>query len=249
MVAVRSALFTGYLWGSALVLGLFCLPALASQRASMAVSKFWAAGCLRALRLLCDLSYTVEHPERLPTGAALVAVKHQSMWETLALTVLLDQPCFVLKKELASIPVFGWYCRANGFVFIDRAAGAKALRAMTTAAKAASLRRAQVVIFPEGTRVPPGRTAPYQPGVAALARAMVADVVPVAHDSGLYWRHPSARRLPGTVTLQVFEPIPGDTPRPELMRRLEAVIEPATRALEARAPYPLPEPEPAREPA
>ena len=242
MTALRSWAFTLYLWGSALVLGVFCLPALASPRASMAVSKFWAAGCLHALRLLCGLGYRVEHPERLPTGAALVAVKHQSMWETLALTVLLDRPCFVLKEELARIPIFGWYCRRDGFVFIDRSAGAKALRAMTTAAKDAAARGAQIVIFPEGTRVAPGQSAPYQPGVAALARAMDAACVPVAHDSGLYWRHPSVRRLPGTITLQVFEPIPAGTPRPELMARLEGVIEPATRALEARSPYPLPEP-------
>ena len=240
MTALRSSLFSLYLWGSALVLGVFCLPALASQRASMTVSKLWAAGCLHALRALCGLGYRVEHAERLPKGAALIAVKHQSMWETLALTVLLDEPCFVLKQELGRIPVFGWYCRANGFVFIDRSAGAKALRTMTTAAKAAAARGAQVVIFPEGTRVAPGQTAPYQPGVAALARAMDAACVPVAHDSGLYWRHPSARRLPGTITLQVFEPIPAGTPRPALMARLEAVIEPATRALEAKAPYPLP---------
>ena len=240
MTAFRSALFTAYLWGSAAIIGILCLPALASPRASMFVSKVWARSCLGALKILCRLGYRVENEERLPRGAGVIAVKHQSMWETLALTVLLEKPCFVLKKELASIPVFGWYCRADGFLFIDRAAGAKALRAMTAGAREAAARGAQVVIFPEGTRVPPGQAAPYQPGVAALCRAMVADCVPVAHDAGLYWRHPGVLRLPGTITLQVFEPIPGDTPRPALMRRLEDTIEPATRALEARSPHPLP---------
>ena len=242
MTGLRSLLFTLYLWGSALVLGVLCLPALLDQRASMAVSKVWARSCLGALRLLCGLDYRVENPERLPRGAGVVAVKHQAMWETLALTVLLDQPCFVLKKELASIPVFGWYCRADGFLFIDRAAGAKALREMTAGAKAAAAREAQLIIFPEGTRVPPGKTKPYQPGVAALVKVTGLPCVPIAHDAGMYWRHPGLVRLPGTVTLRVLEPIPADTPRAALLRELEARIEPASRALEAAAPHPLPQP-------
>ena len=230
---IRSFLFAAYLVLSALAVGVFCLPALLRRDWSLAVSKAWAGSVLRVLEAVCGLGYRVEGAERLPTGPGLVAAKHQAMWETLALTILLDRPAFVLKKELARVPVFGWFCRANGFVFVDRADGARALRSMTRGAQRAVSEGAQVVIFPEGTRAPVGRALPYHPGVAALARALDLPVVPVAHDSGRFWTHPGIRRRPGTVTVRVLPPIPADTPRKRLMADLEEAIEAETRALEA----------------
>ena len=232
MLRVRSLLFAVYMGASALVMGILCLPALLRRDWCLAVSKAWAGSVLLMLQVLCGLGHRVRHPERLPRGAGLLAVKHQSMWETLALTVILERPCFVLKKELSRIPVFGWYCRGNGFVFVDRADGARALRSMTKGAQRAAGEGAQVVIFPEGTRAGVGEALPYHPGVAALARAMDCPVVPVAHDAGRYWLHPSLLRKPGTITVDVLPPIPAQTPRRALMAALTDAIEPATRALE-----------------
>ena len=228
----RSVLFAAYLWASAAAVGFLCLPALARREWSLAVSKAWARSVLWALRATCGLGYAVEGADRLPHGAGLLAVKHQAMWETVALTALLERPCFVLKKELRAIPVFGWYCRANGFVFVDRKDGARALRAMTAAARRAADEGAQVVIFPEGTRARVGEALPYHPGVAALARATGLPVVPVAHDAGRYWTHPGLLRRPGTITMRVLDEIPPGTPRRELMTRLRDEVEAATRTLE-----------------
>lgn len=233
---IRSYVFALWMWGSAAVLGLLGLPALLHRPAAMAVSKLWARGVLGGLKLICGLGYTVRGRENLPEGAAVVAVKHQSMWETVALTVVLPEPCFVLKKELGTIPVFGWYCRANGFIFVDRLAGAKALRAMTAGAKAAADRGAQVVIFPEGTRVPLGRSLPYQPGVAALAKTIGAPIVPVAHNSAVYWRHPGLERRQGSIEIEIMAPLTPGLSRPALMAALEDAIEPATKRLEAADP-------------
>ena len=235
MLFFRSALFATYLLVSALVVGVFCLPALLNRDATIAVGKAWSANVLAALRVICGLDHRLVGAENLPRGPGLLAVKHQSMWETLALTSLLERPCFVLKKELGRVPIFGWYCRAAGFVFVDRADGARALRSMTAGAKRAAAEGAQVVIFPEGTRAAVGEARPYHPGVAALARAMAVPVVPVAHDSGRFWTHPGILRRPGTITLEVLAPIPAGTPRKPLMAALTDAIEPATRALEGEA--------------
>jgi 1-acyl-sn-glycerol-3-phosphate acyltransferase len=153
----------------------------------------------------------------------------------------LPDPSFVLKKELGQLPVFGWYARANGFVFVDRAAGASAMRAMTVGAKAAAARGQQVVIFPEGTRVGHGAPPRYLPGIAALSKALSLPAVPLAHDAGAYWGKGSEHRA-GTVRFRVLAPVPPGLPRRDLMQRLETVIEAETNALYARSGAEEPKP-------
>ena len=235
MSRLRSYVFAGYVVVSAALVGVFCLPALVSRDATIAAGRAWNRSVLTMLRVLCGVGYQVRGAERLPTGAGLIAAKHSSEWETIALASLLPRPCFVLKKELARVPLLGWYARRAGFIFVDRADGARALRSMTRQAERAARDGAQVVIFPEGTRAPVGRAGRYHTGVAALARATGVPVVPVAHDAGLYWRGFAGPHVPGTITMDVLAPIPAATPRRALMARLEDAIEPATRALEAAA--------------
>ena len=117
-------------------------------------------------------------------GAALVPVKHQSMYETMEIVLMLDQPALVLKRELVDLPLWGWVVRRYGNIPIDRAGGAAALRRMMRAAEAAIAEGRPIIIFPEGTRVPPGETPPLKSGFAGLYRALKLPVVPVAVDSG-----------------------------------------------------------------
>ncbi|HEV7287473.1 lysophospholipid acyltransferase family protein [Sphingomonas sp.] len=148
-------------------------------------------------------------------GPALYAVKHQAMYETLAMAAMLDAPAIVMKQELARIPVWGWVARQYGVIVIDRAGSAKALRAMMKEARAAVEEGRSVVIFPEGTRTPPGETPPLRSGFAGLYRAIKLPVIPVACETGKVWPRQGPKR-PGTVTFLYGDPLPPGLPREEI---------------------------------
>ncbi|MEO1657351.1 MAG: lysophospholipid acyltransferase family protein [Pseudomonadota bacterium] len=224
MTKLRSILFVASMMLSALIIGIVALPALLRRDWSLAISKFWCRTCLVSLKMLCGIDDQVHGSEHLPQGAAIIAAKHQSMWETLRLTTLLPQPSFVLKKELKHWPIFSWFARRNGFIFIDREAGASALRDMTNAAKAMAAEGAQIIIFPEGTRVQPDHDAEFQPGVAALAKALKVPTVPITHDSGKYWIQPGPEKRPGTVEMTVLPALPAPRDRKTYLADLQAAI-------------------------
>ena len=225
MNALRSLLFLASMMLSAIIIGLLALPALLKREWSIGISKIWAQTCLGALHLFCGIKDQVEGGEHIPQGAALIACKHQSMWETLKLTVLLPRPCFVLKKELKHWPFFSWFARRDGFIFIDREAGASALREMTEQAKARAAEGAQIIIFPEGTRVKPGEGVPFQPGVAALAKALGIPTIPVTHDSGAFWIQPGPEKRAGTVTMTFMPAIQAPKDRKAYLRHLKETID------------------------
>jgi len=170
----------------------------------------------------------------IPAGPHLYAAKHQSMYETLDLLVVLRDPAAVLKRELADMPLFGHVAKATGVIPVDRAGSATALRHMLRAATAARDDGRSVLIFPEGTRVLPGEQPPLQPGFAGLYKQLKVPVVPIALDSGLVWPRHSFIKRPGTVTMKFGEPIPPGLPREEIEARVHA----AMNALETDAARP-----------
>jgi len=170
----------------------------------------------------------------IPPGPYLIAVKHQSMFETLEMVRLAGLPVIVMKRELGDIPLFGFMTGQYGVIPVDRRAGAKALRAMVAGGKRAIASGRPVIIFPEGTRVAPGETPPLRAGFAGLYRALGLPVVPVAVDSGRLWGRGVVKRS-GTVTFKVGETIPPGLQRDEAERRVHAAI----NALEL-APQPRP---------
>jgi 1-acyl-sn-glycerol-3-phosphate acyltransferase len=160
---------------------------------------------------------------RIPPGASLIAVKHQSMFETLEMVRLAHTPVIVLKRELSVIPGFGWATRRYGVIPVDRKAGAKALREMVARGKEASESGRSIIIYPEGTRVTPGETPPLQSGFAGLYRALGLPVVPVALDSGRLWG-PNLPRGKGEVHFLIGEVIPPGLKREEIEARVHAAI-------------------------
>ena len=159
----------------------------------------------------------------IPPGPHLIAVKHQSMFETLEMFRLANTPVIVIKRELSDLPGFGWATRRYGVIPVDRKAGAKALRDMVARGKEAAQSGRQVIIYPEGTRVRTGETPPLQSGFAGLYRALGLPVVPVAVDSGRLWG-PNLPRGAGTVHFRIGEPIPAGLKREEIEARVHSAI-------------------------
>ena len=170
----------------------------------------------------------------LPPGPHLIAVKHQSMYETLEMVRLTHLPVIVMKKELADIPLFGFMTRQYGVIPVERSAGAKALRAMVAAAQNAIATGRPVAIYPEGTRVRVGETPELKSGFAALYRALGLPVVPVAVDSGRLWGRGLVHQN-GTVTFKVGDTIPPGLKRAEVEARVHAAINVLELAPQARA--------------
>ncbi len=191
----------------------------------------WARAMLAALRVICGVSHRVVGEENIPTGGAVIAANHQSMWETISLLAILPRPVMVFKKELARNPVYGVWTKYGG-VEIDRRAGVRALRELTRAAEEQVAMGRQLVLFPEGTRIKPGARVRFQPGVAAAAQATGAPCIPVAHNSGEHWRHPGPLKTPGEITLAFLPPIATEGPRKVFTKALEDAIAGARRDLQ-----------------
>ncbi len=228
MAALRSALFVLIFYGGTL---LWLVPAFAAvpfgRDSVRAVANAWARYHRGCAALLLGIRTRAEGA--VPTGPALVAAKHQSMFETIDLVVLLRNPALVMKRELADIPLWGALARRYGIIPIDRAGGAGALRRMLKAGEAAAAEGRPIAIFPEGTRVAPGEAPPLQPGFVGLYRALGLPVVPLALDSGRLWPRRGFVKRPGLVTMRFGEPIPPGLPRGEIEARVHAAI----NALEA----------------
>ena len=160
---------------------------------------------------------------KIPSGPHLIAVKHQSMLETMEMVRITNLPVIVIKKELADIPLFGWLTRRYGVIAVERSAGSKALRALVEEGRQAIATGRSVIIYPEGTRVRVGETPPLKSGFAALYRALGLPVVPVAVDSGRLWGRGIVHRS-GTVTLKVGQTIPPTLDRKSVEARVHAAI-------------------------
>ena len=228
MIKVRSALFLAWFVLLTLVMGIIFLPLLIFPRKATAwMARCWAMATLWGLRVFAGIDWQVRGAA--PTGGVLVASKHMSMWDTLALYLALEDPAIVLKRELLRIPFYGWYVSKAAAIAIDRSAGAEAVRRMTKRAMAVLDEGRPILIFPEGTRKKPGAPPDYKPGVAGLYNQLEIACIPVALNSGRYWQ--GFRKYPGTVTLEFLPPIPAGLKRREFMAELEARIETSTNKL------------------
>ena len=231
-VLVRSLVFNALFYVNITVRMVVALPTLLLPRVFMLrVLRGYARSTLWLLRVVCGVDVQWRGREKIPEGACIVACKHQSLWETFALFMLLEDPTYVLKRELMWLPLFGWLATKAGMIPVDRGARAAALARMTALARREIARSRQIVIFPEGTRRPPGAEPRYLPGVAYLYAETGLACVPVALNSGLFWPRRSLRRYPGTVLVEVLDPIPPGLDKRAFLVRLRTAIEEATARL------------------
>ncbi len=230
LLRLRSIAFNLSLYVTAVAIGLVATPALLLPRGAAV----WVIGNLSRLVIwLLKVTAGTRYEIRgtLPTGPALIASKHQSMWDTIIFTAILNDPAMVLKAELLWIPYYGWFSKKANMIAIDRGAGASAIRRLSAQGKAALAANRQIVIFPEGTRAAPGAKLDYKPGVAALYRQLGVPCVPAAVNSGLYWPRRRFLRKPGTIVLEFLDPIAPGLDRQTFMAELETRIETATTRL------------------
>jgi 1-acyl-sn-glycerol-3-phosphate acyltransferase len=226
MRLARSILFNIAFYLNTLLWMVILIPLFAApRRVFMHGPKAWARCSLWLLRVIAGTRSEYVGLERIPPGGLLVAAKHQSAWETIALVPIFEDPTFILKRELMWIPLFGWYLAKARCVPIDRRAGALALAKMNERAREEARAGRQILIFPEGTRKAPGARPAYKYGVAHLYDNLRVPCLPVALNSGLYWPRRSVIRRPGTIRMEILEPIPPGMPRevffPVLQERIE----------------------------
>jgi 1-acyl-sn-glycerol-3-phosphate acyltransferase len=236
LITFRSIIFNVLFYLNLLVLVVAALPTLVMpRRGILAVARFWARSSLWLLRVVCGIAAEFRGTAKIPPGALIVAAKHQSLWETFALLLILRDPAYIMKRELMWIPLFGWYTWKAGMIAVDRGKGSQALAGMNSQARQELACNRQIIIFPEGTRRAPGAEPRYKYGVAHLYADAGVACLPIALNSGLFWPRRSLRRYPGTIRVEVLDPIPPGLGKEEFFLRLQGDIEAATARLVGEA--------------
>lgn len=232
MILLRSLLFNALFYLNTAVWLVIALPTFfLPYRAIIWIAKTWGRCNLVLLRVVAGIDYEIRGREKIPQGPLIVAAKHQSAWETFSLLHLFDNPFFIVKRELQWIPIFGWLMIKGRMVPVDRGARSKALNAMTERAGIELAKGRQLIIFPEGTRRPAGAEPRYKYGVAQLYAAESVLCVPIALNSGLFWPRRSILLHPGTVLVEVLDPIAPGLDKDAFLERLQHEIETATARL------------------
>jgi 1-acyl-sn-glycerol-3-phosphate acyltransferase len=236
---VRSLLFKiyFYLWTAfscvTMIPFLFTKPVTAAK-----AGHFWATGIILGLKYICGITYELRGLENLPLqGGFIVASKHQSAWDTIIFLMILKAPCYILKRELLKLPLFGQYLCAIGMIAIDRSAGMSALKSMVEQTKNRTDEGRPVIIFPEGTRTKPGQVVQYQPGIAMLYNnnTITAPIIPTALNSGVFWHKDQFKHPRGTIILEYLAPIEKGLDRKAFLSELEQRIENASNKLISEA--------------
>lgn len=232
----RSIAFNALFYLNTLVYLVVALPTFfLPYRAIIAVARSWARTSLMLLRVVAGLKYEVRGLDKMPAGPIIVAAKHQSAWETFAFFVPFRRPAYVYKRQLAYVPLFGWLIWKARQIPVDRGGKGVALASIADGAETAVADGRQVMIFPEGTRKAVGAAPDYKFGVTHLYEKLGVPCQPVALNSGMFWSRKSFIRRPGTVLVELLDPIPPGLPPEVFAERLKAEVEAATNRLIAES--------------
>jgi 1-acyl-sn-glycerol-3-phosphate acyltransferase len=204
------------------------------------VAKAWLTVCISSARLMLDIQYRIQGFENLPiesTSPAILLVKHQSTYETFLLPAIMPHPlAYVFKKELLSIPFFGWSIGRLAMIHIDRKEKAQAFNKVVTQGKALLDQGIWVIMFPEGTRIDRGQKGIYKTGGTRLAIETGVPVIPIAITSAKCWPRKAFVKQSGIVDVSIGKPIPSLNRQPEeFMREVETWIESEMHRLDAQA--------------
>ena len=231
---LRSVIFVVLLYLALFLLAVgFAIPALIWKRSSFIWMKLFSQWARFSAKHIVGLHTEVRGT--VPTGAVLVASKHQSWLDSIALLSVLDAPRFIMKKELTWIPILGWHGLNNGFIPVDRGKRGQAIAKLMDDVKAGQAKPGQLIIYPQGTRVAPGVKMPYKMGTAALYSQLQQDCIPVATNVGVFWPRRGLYRRPGTAVIEFLPAIKPGLSNAEFISELETRIETASTRLMAEA--------------
>jgi 1-acyl-sn-glycerol-3-phosphate acyltransferase len=236
MIVVRSIIFNLLFYLALVVLMIVGLPMmLGGRRGVFALASAWRVVSIWLLRTICGLKVEYRGVDNIPAGGILIAAKHQSFLETFALLKYAPDFAIILKRQLTYIPFFGLYLIVSKQIAIDRTRGRQALQRIAAAAKPVLAAGRQIFIYPEGTRRPPGAAPKYKQGVAALYTETGAPCVPVAVNTGLYWRRRGFVRRPGVAVIEYLPPIEPGLTREAFLALVQERIETACARLNQEA--------------
>lgn len=237
MQYLKSLLFVIFIncWGAIIPI-VFLLPAFIfkSKKIGDYGAKIWSQFSFYVLKKLCKIEYKIIGQENILNEPCIYACKHQSMWETVVMHLILNRPVYAYKKELEKIPFYGWFLKFMSGIGVDRKGGMKSLKNVISQAKFYLNKGQSVVIFPQGTRVPVGESVkdfPYQAGITALYNSCETKIVPVALNSGLYWPKHKILKNPGVVIIQFLPAINQGLSKDDFNKELISAIEDASNKL------------------
>lgn len=232
MATFRSTIakLVGYLWTG--ILGAIGWPIVFfGKRATFAFGLFWAKGVLAISQIFAGVTWKVDGLENLPERPFILASKHQSFFDTVIWSLLVPDAAYVMKEELLTQPIFGWFIRRIDVVALDRSAGLSSLRKLLVDSAAKAEAGMPVIIFPEGTRTVPGIRGRYHPGVAAMYEKLSLPVVPVGTDSGVFWDRGFKGLKAGQITVSIQPPILPGLDKRTFLTQLSDAIEDASLGL------------------
>ena len=237
MLVLRSLLFNIVFVINNVLWFVLALPTLLLPRKTffLWVLHPWCWSNLWLHSLICGVRMEFRGRENIPAGGCIMASKHQSAWETMALAASVPEPRYILKRELLFVPLFGFYLMRTGQVAVNRGKRADAIAAMNRAAELAMKEGGQILIFPEGTRKAVDAEPAYKMGVAHMYEALQVPVVPVAINAGVVWPRRTFLKYPGIVTMEYLPAIQPGLPKEVFFAQLQEAIETATNRLVAEA--------------
>jgi 1-acyl-sn-glycerol-3-phosphate acyltransferase len=236
MIALRSLAFNVLFYLNVIVLMIVGLPTmLGGRKAIFALARLWGAISVWLLETICGLRLEYRGLENIPPGGVIIAAKHQSFLETFALLKHSPDFAIVLKRQLTYVPLFGLYLIVSKQIAIDRGRGVRALQQLIAAARPVLAAERQIMVYPEGTRRTPGAPPRYKQGVAALYAKAGVPCLPVAVNTGLFWRRREFLRRPGVAVIEYLPVIPPGLKRPAFNRALQGAIESACDRLNEEA--------------
>lgn len=205
MLRLRSTLYMLFLIVTVIPYAFLCVLWIPlPQHWRYRLTQGWPRMAVWGARVICGLRWEIKGAENFPDAAVIVLSKHQSAWETLFFCAHLPrETCFVYKRELHLLPFFGWGLKFLKMIPIDRSKGRDAFEQVLAQGRERLADGRWPLLFPEGTRVPPGATVRYKLGGARLAEGTGADVLPIAHNAGECWRRNAFVKRPGLITVSV----------------------------------------------